>query len=75
MRQLGNPYAAAAPLRAALYHHLGMDPDQPVTESYPIWDEELGDARFTQVVSMAQGAGECPVHTSGEERVEQGRET
>ena len=28
VRQLGNPYVTAAPLRAALYHHLGLRPEQ-----------------------------------------------
>ncbi len=52
VRQLGSGYAVTAPLRAALYHHLGMDPSRPVIESYPVWDNVEDEARFVEAVSL-----------------------
>jgi hypothetical protein len=59
VRQLGNPYIVLTPLRAALFSHLGYRPDIPVTESFPVWDKQLGEARFEQQVrSGRDGAGD-----------------
>ena len=52
VRRLGSAYSVTAPLRAALYYHLGMDPATPVTESYPVWVAETETATFVTTVSL-----------------------